>query len=822
MRSTADVGALSIEQLKEELPLQYVITQAGIGLKPVGERLMALCPFHEDSNPSFAVFGENLDYCGCWSCEFKGGDMLDFIQKKYGVEFGAALDYARKLLVAYREDPTYELLEVQQGEPGDPAKYAADMMEAYNNYKANPHALEELILEKGLDMPAEWIHENWWVGTRGNHEIVIPHPDENPTNVTITGYKTRYRGGHPYAVSGSRFPALYGAWRSANHDRVIVCEGESDTWWTSYVFRNQKVDVFGLPTGAGAVCRAEWQEQLNGKDVYLLPDGDRAGREFARRWSSALAGSARSVHVVVLPDEKDACKLTNTQLQKAVRAALKVEQFPVGVAEQSLGYIRNSNGLLISDWIFIPDRFLKLEDGFGFEGWITGRPQRTTISFLDMSSVKRLQSWAARHERHFFGTEKDAQHLSKLLELRRPFMSAGIGVDKVGWHEGAFVLPDSIIGNSQARYIHGDQTHILRKIIGIGRMETGAPSQLLPALLRLHDPKIIKPLMAWVAVSALRSLVREFPIFFMQGGAETGKTTLIRAVMSAFGYDGEENTLTNTTPYALAMLMSSSNGVPIWVDEYRLGAKEDAKKRLDQLVRDAWTASSSSRGGQGENLSKVVTTPASAPLIISGEDVFEETSLRQRSIRIQLPMDTTHRSAQALEEVLAGGEIGSLWLSWLVGHDVGIPVFDRTSRQATAVGVLEWGWGLLSRWAEEGYGVDLGEFEMQGVEDRTETEQIDPHIEALIWGLDQRDDQWRPLVKLDGDTVLVKTLDLNNAAKKAKIMLPGGHLAMANWMIEWAGDGHREKTAEGFHVLRLGGRAADELRKVIGIEEKDL
>jgi DNA primase len=49
----------------------------------------ALCPFHPDTNPSFAI---NLEGGGffCFSCGEKGGDVVDFVMKRYGMSFKAA------------------------------------------------------------------------------------------------------------------------------------------------------------------------------------------------------------------------------------------------------------------------------------------------------------------------------------------------------------------------------------------------------------------------------------------------------------------------------------------------------------------------------------------------------------------------------------------------------------------------------------------------------------------------------------------------------------------------------------------------------------
>lgn len=50
-----------------------------------------LCPFHEDSSTgSFKIHKESGAYI-CFSCGIKGGDIIDFLQKKYKISFKEAV-----------------------------------------------------------------------------------------------------------------------------------------------------------------------------------------------------------------------------------------------------------------------------------------------------------------------------------------------------------------------------------------------------------------------------------------------------------------------------------------------------------------------------------------------------------------------------------------------------------------------------------------------------------------------------------------------------------------------------------------------------------
>jgi len=84
----------NIQEIKE-IPIDQVISDFGIRLRKVSEdEMSALCPFHEESQPSFRVnLEKNVFHCfGCNA----GGDVISFVQKFKDISFGEAIRYLRK------------------------------------------------------------------------------------------------------------------------------------------------------------------------------------------------------------------------------------------------------------------------------------------------------------------------------------------------------------------------------------------------------------------------------------------------------------------------------------------------------------------------------------------------------------------------------------------------------------------------------------------------------------------------------------------------------------------------------------------------------
>ena len=78
------------QRVKEASDIVDVVGEH-VSLRPKGREFVALCPFHDDHNPSMAVIPhKQIFYCPACGT---GGDVLSFVQKYHRMEFRAALEY---------------------------------------------------------------------------------------------------------------------------------------------------------------------------------------------------------------------------------------------------------------------------------------------------------------------------------------------------------------------------------------------------------------------------------------------------------------------------------------------------------------------------------------------------------------------------------------------------------------------------------------------------------------------------------------------------------------------------------------------------------
>ena len=90
-------------------------------------------------------------------------------------------------------------------------------------------------------------------------------------------------------------PTLYTAGARELPETVYLVEGEKDV---DTLNRINKAAVSGMDGAGHDKWRREYTEQLRGKVVYILPDNDAVGMEYAQEAASALTGAAKRVSII--------------------------------------------------------------------------------------------------------------------------------------------------------------------------------------------------------------------------------------------------------------------------------------------------------------------------------------------------------------------------------------------------------------------------------------------------------------------------------------------------------------------------------------------
>lgn len=740
------------KEIRQALPVGFVLQKYGVDFEQVGDKLSALCPFHDDTEESFDVFGENLEFWGCHPCYGGiGGDVVDLIRAFEGLDENdtpAAIERANELIAELDTDGYAGPTEGRKHEPLNVLK--AERFVARSYIETNLELLDAFCQFKGLKVTGDYLHREFGVGTWADL-IVIPFYGPNGELVT---YRRRYFSTHkPGLARGSNMDdTFYNHWRlTSDISRTIVlCEGETDTWAT-HATVGDRFTVLGIPTGAGDEKELKEPAQarlLDNRRVILAFDGDTAGKAARQAWYDALTKKYNcEVLFAPVPEGRDMCTVDDIAsiVDAATITLIQAPTTEIMVVEPE-GYVRparsvNGSNTPLSNWYFKPVRELIGDDGVAYEGYVEPGHSEGILSSFDLKSKSKTVDWSTRQRRYWAGSDRDSQLVLGLLQAQGPFLMTGRMATVAGLHEKHFVFPGGKIGPDYWKYVRPTADVHLDSKIFVQEGEWN-PSYLF-TMRKLHQQAVMDPILAWLAVAPLRSLLREFPPLSLTGSSGTGKTTLIETVTQAFSGSSIANNLTSTTKHALFAYLGCTNAFPVWFDEYRPGARKDALITLEQIIRDAFTSQASSKGGLGEHWAEVQSVATHAPLIISGEDSFNETSHTERMVLVMLPMEGKNEAA--LHDIRAWGESGfaHAYLSWLqrgLATD-SLPVIENKPmgdsnlppRQRLNMGVLHLGWELLTAFMNEhGEHLSAADFSLVTREAR-EAMKHAPIEDALRW-----------------------------------------------------------------------------------------
>lgn len=291
-------------EIKAKLPISYILEQANIQLTSAEGRLSALCPFHNDHNPSFDVYvwGDSERY-GCWACG-EGGDVFDLIRKLWPMSFPESVQAAKRALLKMEKE-NWKAPKIMQ-----PLDFNEEAAVKLLNTSKDPGAVQQLVSAKGWLLDPMWLAGRWMLRGR-NKEVLVPYYKEG----RLVALKHRVSNGSRPLISlpGSKLTGvLYGEWHNQNPELpVLLCEGESDAWHADR-FLSNRFDVVGCPAGAASVpTRLDF---FTGRKVLVCFDGDEPGRLGASRWVNAMNNS--EVRVWNMPEGLDLATYSDLDVVK--------------------------------------------------------------------------------------------------------------------------------------------------------------------------------------------------------------------------------------------------------------------------------------------------------------------------------------------------------------------------------------------------------------------------------------------------------------------------------------------------------------------------
>lgn len=210
-----------------------------------------------------------------------------------------------------------------------------------------------------------------------------------------------------------------------------------------------------------------------------------------------------------------------------------------------------------------------------------------------------------------------------------------------------------------------------------------------------HQPKFLWPAMGWFVASMFtafsRVIHKGFPILMISGLAESGKTDLIKFVLSAHLGCQEAQDYDSSTQHSRRKKLASNNIIPLIVDEFRdLDEKKTAA--FLALCRTLWDGGTREAGGMegGSAQDKL-----QGMMCVIGEHEYQDPATLDRTYAIRVDpqylrdlkgLDDKERRklarrAEWLKDPVHRGILGSIILQWMEKNFDEIPDLMRKAKE---------------------------------------------------------------------------------------------------------------------------------------------
>ena len=442
------IDRATIDRIMEATNIVDVVSDF-VTLKKRGINYIGLCPFHNDTHPSFSV-SPSRGICHCFTCG-KGGNAVNFLMELEKLSYPDALRWlARKYNIEIRER---ELSDEEKRQEGDreamflvnewALKYFEDILhhdvdgiaiglqyfrsrgfrddtiaKFHLGYAPQSrHALSDAALKAGFKR--EYLIKTGLCYERDNGELVdrfsgrVIFPWFSLSG-KVVGFNGRVLDSRTHGVmqkyvnspdseiyhKGNELFGLNQAKQAIRKaDRVILVEGQAD------VISMSQASAENVVAGSGTALTLQQIRKLHRftENITLMYDGDDAGVNAALRNSDLIHGEGMNVSVLFLPDGQDPDDFAKShsaeQLQKFIAdnstdsVIFRINRTLAGVTDP----IKRSQAIndIVNSVAIIKDPILR--DTYIREcAQRTGIPETTLIGQMNRVIRKSLESAGSR------------------------------------------------------------------------------------------------------------------------------------------------------------------------------------------------------------------------------------------------------------------------------------------------------------------------------------------------------------------------------------------------------------------------------------------
>lgn len=303
------------------IPMTQVV-QKFETVKRQGSIYRSLCPWHEDTRPSLAIYERtNENHCHCFACG-KGGSPLDYVMAHENLDFPQACEWlSREFGIPTLSGQTFKPVrfmpkatpvKVPREHCYIPMEYLKACISMENSFSKcltilyGPHLAEHLTEEYMLGVEEDSRHNDHTlfpsIDIQGRvnyikrqcYETDIHNPrffHYQEGSLLMLGPRLMKEGVIPDS-NRLNYNCLFGAHLLARYPgaKVILTESPKN----ALIMAAEHPEYVSVATGAQRYLKREALECLKGRDVYVFPD-----RDAITDWTEKLKGMADIANFVV-------------------------------------------------------------------------------------------------------------------------------------------------------------------------------------------------------------------------------------------------------------------------------------------------------------------------------------------------------------------------------------------------------------------------------------------------------------------------------------------------------------------------------------------
>lgn len=345
--------------------------------------------------------------------------------------------------------------------------------------------------------------------------------------------------------------------------------------------------------------------------------------------------------------------------KKAAQASRKVYEFAncYWRKRPKKGEIDEKNAT-IDDFSEFADRI----SNFILRGKATVRVDRDTNTRVDVVThdgktesnlFLPYEAWTSRNKflsylkdtkYEFTGGDTDLQHIMTLTVEKIKENDVKKGVKFIGFTDGYFVGPGFAVGKDGQ--VDDPPVEYIPQRLAFDENVKLWPCDDVKAVLEkfcgcimlVNRPHVIVPTIGWLFACFFKEEIRKrinyFPIMSVFGTSGAGKTSMVTSLLRIFGMKkGLQLFNANESAFVSMRVLSSTNCIPVAVDELKEDAGRDTINAWRRRARSSYSGEIEMRGKQ--DLS-VELYPYRAPLLIVGEtSIVREQAVTERTISIE-------------------------------------------------------------------------------------------------------------------------------------------------------------------------------------------